>query len=622
MPFRRKSHEHHHADHDHHHDHDHDHDVIDDDRGDIDAGLKVIYGNDQSDLHTFKRDSSRLTRFLTKLVVGLSISAILAFGGYFIYANFFSQSRSHKPLEITITVPSEVKSGERTQLVIAYANPTNTPLASLELDINLPPTFVLKGLQPEPTQAEDLIWTLGSLGARSDGKITLEGVWLSPVPSTTNIQVLAAYRPGNFNSQFSDIATASVNTLASTLVLEVKGPEAAVPGQELSYTASVKNLGTETMDGVTLALTLPAGFLLTTSTPSLAAGADPIWDLGTLTPEATTEIVWTGSFTSEISDIQQFTAVAQIPAPDTKLSQATTQWFTDVAGSSLRAALVVNGNSDKASTELGSTLRMTVRLENAGDKDITDANVVIDFKPDSGIPVIWDNASLGGGELTSAGIVFDTETLGVIKPGEKKLYNLSFPIKDSLAPTEVDAWQATAFVTSGDSQVQTPPFPIALTASAALSAEARYFTDDGVPIGSGPLPPVVGQMTAYRLTWKIHKAVHDLENISVTASLPPDVTWDNRVLTGTGNVTFDQATQTVRWNIDNLPANQEAMAEFTLKLLPGEEDLGTFVKLLSGSIFSATDAVTDAGVEVQADPVTTEIPGDEFAQGKGTVVSE
>lgn len=616
-PHSEHEHDHAHQEHSHHH-----HDDETPDHGDIDEGLQVIYGTDRSDLHTVRRDGSRITRFLTRLVISLAAVAILAFGSFFVYANFFAGQRSHKPLAITINVPPEIKSGERTKIVINYANPTNTPLAALELDVNLPPAFAVSGIQPEPTDAKELVWTIGSLGAHSDGQLTIDGVWFSAVPSTTNIQVLAAYKPGNFNSNFSDIATAAVNTLASTLTVEVTGPEAAVPGQELTYTAKVKNTGTEKLDGVSLALALPAGFLLSTSTPSLEAGVEPMWEVGALEPEGTTEITWKGSFTSDISDVQQFTVIAQIPTSDTKLPQTITQWFTDVAGSSLRAALVVNGNSDKANTELGSTLRMTVRLENAGDKDITDASVVIDFKPDSGIPIVWDAASLGGGKLTSAGIVFDKDVVGVIKPAEKRLYNLSFPIKESLTNIDVDAWQATAFVTSGESQVQTPPFPITLTASASLTAEARYFTDDGVPIGSGPLPPVVGQVTAYRVLWRINQAVHNLDDITVTATLPPDITWDDRVLTDMGNVVFDEATQTVRWTLDSLPANQEATAEFTIKLLPGEEDVGTFVKLLSGSIFSATDAVTDTAVEVQADAFTTEIQNDAFAEGKGIVLGE
>ncbi|MEK7183540.1 MAG: hypothetical protein AAB776_02805 [Patescibacteria group bacterium] len=586
----------------------------------IEEGLQAIYGDDRSDLHKVERDSSRLTRMLTRLVLGLALLAILAFGGFFIYTSFFDQNTAKQPLVMSIEAPAEVKSGEQVQIIVNYSNPSGTPLAALELDINLPSSFVLSMAQPQPTNADDLIWNIGSLGSHSDGQLVLEGVWLSSVPATTSVQALAAYRPGNFNSNFSDIATATVTTLSSVLTLELEGPETATPGQELTYTATVKNTGLKDMTAAHFELTLPTGFILTSSTPDLQAGADPEWELGNLLPEATTEVIWKGSFTAEISDVQQFSAGVSVPEADRQLPQSTAQWFTDVAGSDLQTTLAVNGNSDKATTELGGTLRVSVRLENAGETDISGASLLLDFKPDSGVPVIWSSAALAGGKLTSAGIAFDTTVVGVIKAGEKKTYNLSFPIKEALGATEVDEWTVTAYVTVGEAKVQTPPFPISMKASANLSASARFYSESGAPIGEGPLPPEVGESTTYRVFWKIAKAVHELEDLVVTATIPPDVTWSDRILSSTGNVQFDSATQTIRWEISGLPANEEATAEFSVELIPGDEDVDTFVKLLSGSVLSATDAETKTTVEASAESFTTEIPADTFAAGKGTVV--
>jgi len=586
----------------------------------IEEGLQAIYGDDRSDLHKVERDGSRLTRMLTRLVLGLALLAILAFGGFFLYITFFDQNTAKQPLVMSIEAPAEVKSGEQVQILVNYSNPSRTPLASLELDINLPSSFVLSMAQPQPTNADDLIWNIGSLGSHSDGQIVLEGVWLSSVPATTSVQALAAYRPGNFNSNFSDIATATVTTLSSVLTLELEGPETASPGQELTYTATVKNTGVQEMTAAHFELTMPTGFILTSSTPALQAGADPEWELGNLIPEATAEVVWKGSFTAEISDVQQFGAVVSVPEAARQLPQSTAQWFTDVAGSDLQTTLAINGNSDKATTELGGTLRVSVRLENAGDTDINGASLLLDFKPDSGVPVVWSSAALAGGKLTAAGISFDASVVGVIKAGEKKTYNLSFPIKEVLGAAEVDEWTVTAYVTVGGAKVQTPPFPVSMKASANLSASARFYSESGAPIGEGPLPPEVGESTTYRVFWKIDKAVHELEDIVVTATIPPDVTWSDRILSSTGNVQFDAANQTIRWEISSLPANEEATAEFSVKLMPGDEDVGTFVKLLSGSVLSATDAETASAVEASAESFTTEIPTDTFAAGKGTVV--
>ncbi len=594
-------------------------DVEADEVSHIDEGLQVIYGDDRSDLKTVHRDPARLTRGLSRLVLVLAILAVVAYGGFFLYSFVFDKGQSETPLSMEIEAPAEVKSGEYVKFEINYQNPTNVPIASLEVDVALPAAFSLVQSQPEPTNRDELIWTIGSLGPNSDGKITLEGVWLSAVPSDTTIQALATYKPGNFNSNFSDIATAKITTLSSVLTLEMTGPETGIPGTEAEYTAKIKNTGEELVAAPSFKLTLPEGFILNSSTPTLEAGAEAEWLLADLAPEAEATITWKGTFATDVSDVQQFEGEVTVPEDDRKLSQVVAQAFTDVAGSALQATLVVNGNTDKATTELGGTLRLTIRLENTGEEDLSDASATLDFKPDSGIPILWDDAALGGGDLTSAGIVFDSELIGILKPGDRKIYNLSFPIKDELAANEVDEWTGTVFLNQGGSSLQTPPFPISMKANADLFSEGRYYSEQGAPLGTGPLPPEVGQATTYKVFWTIGEAVHDLESVSVTATIPPDVSWNNQVLSSLGNATYDSGTQTVTWEISDLPAGQSATTEFSLKLIPGSEDVGTFVKLLSGAVLKATDIKTQSAILSEAEPLTTEIPNDTFAAGRGTV---
>lgn len=586
----------------------------------IEKGLQAIFGDDRSDLHVVHRDGSRLTRFLTRLVLGLALIAILAFGGFFVYTNFFASNAKTKPLIMSVEAPASLRSGDQISVVVKYSNPSRIPLAALEIDVNLPPGFVLSTAQPIPTNEQELIWQIGSLGAHSDGQITLQGLWISAVPSAGNIQTLASYRPSNFNSNFSDIATTVVTTLGSVLTLDVTGPETAGPGQTLTYVAKVTNSGVDMVADSVLVVTLPAGFILASSTPKLDPGADAEWPVGTLASGASTEVTWTGSFAADVSDVQRFGVAVSLPSAPDRLLQAEAQAFTDVLGSDLQTTLVINGNTDKTTTELGDTLRLSLRLDNAGDKDLAETSFWLDFKPDSGVPIIWNAAVLAGGKLTAEGIVFDAKTVGVIKAGEKKTFNLSLPVKDTLSATEVDSWTVSAHVSIGDVTVQTPLFPIGMKATVDLSAAASFYSETGAPIGEGPLPPEVGEATSYRVFWHLNKAVHDLEGISVSAIIPPDVSWSDRVVTSTGNLQFDQTSKTVRWDIYSLPANEEATAEFTVTLVPGREDIGTFVKLLSGSNLNAIDSATDSTVSSDADSITTEILNDTFATGKGTVI--
>ena len=59
--------------------------------------------------------------------------------------------------------------------------------------------------------------------------------------------------------------------------------------------------------------------------------------------------------------------------------------------------------------------------------------------------------------------------------------------------------------------------------------------------------------------------------------------------------------------------------EFVLSVTPGPEDVDTYVKILSSSNLQASDSTTGARVSAEADQLTTELPSDETAAGRGIV---
>ncbi len=587
----------------------------------IDEGLQAIYGDDRSDIQKVERASRSLTKILTKLVLFLAVVAIASYTGFFIFSTFLSVPRENKPLIMSIEAPQDIKSGERTTVIITYQNPRQVPLAALELDVNMPTAFDLVAADPAPTDSQDMIWTIGSFGAQSDGKIVLEGIWQAAVPSTTNIQVLAHYRPANFNADFSDIANFEVTTLGSTLVALVEGPETAIPGEQLSFTATISNTGNETVPSPGFRLDLPPGFILSGSTPALEAGSEPKWELTDLARGASTTITWQGSFAGDIEqDVTQFTGKVFITEDGLELLQVSSNWFVNIATSGARVSVVGNGDSTVATTSAGEVLRVTIRYENTGSEEITDGTLLLDFVPGSGIPILWDKASLAGGTITKEGIVFSEESVGKLMPGDKKSFSLSFPIKESLTNDDIDTWTITAFASQGVTTVQTTPLTVKLNAQTTLNAEARYYSASGAPLGEGPLPPKVGAATTYKVFWSFTATIHDFENLEVSATLPPDITWSDRITSSHGTLSYDEATHVVRWVIDFLEAGQGGEAEFSLTATPGSEDVDTFIKLLSASAFVAEDAATNMSVKAEAAELTSELSTDTTANGKGLVI--
>ena len=588
----------------------------------LEKGLEIIYGEDRDDLHVVERGGSKVTRWLIRIVGVLAILAALASAGLYVYYTYFATSGDEESLTMQFEVQPTLKSGERSTVVLHYANPTSVPLASLEIDVNLPTTFRLLTADPMPTGAEALVWDLGNMPARTDGKLTLEGVWVAEVPSSTSLQALANYKPGNFNAYFHEITSASITTTESLATLSLAGPESVSPGLDATYTATVSNTGTETFSGAELSAVLPEGFFVTQTEPELEGGTATRWTIGDLAPGASLTYVFAGTFASDISGIATVGSTLGVSDGTRVITQASSSVFTDVIGSSLQLDMVVNGATGDVTADPGSTLRTSLRIQNTGMEALTGVTALLDFQSDGALPITWSEAALDGGRITAAGIVYDTSLLGDLAPGERVLFNLAIPLKADVSAS-ASTFSLTLSATSGATTVQAKPVQVSLNSDASFKAEARYFDQDGAPLGSGPLPPKVGETTSYRVLWLITNGLHELEDISVSTTLPSNGEWDDFSSADLGSVVFDTGTRTVRWTVSNMPNDvQTVRASFSLSITPTDEEVGEFIKLTTGSSLQARDGETGSAIERQNDELTTELETDDYAQNKGIVTQD
>jgi len=585
---------------------------------DLDEGLSAIYGDERDDLKVVTRGGSRVTRFLIHFIVFLLFACLVAVGGYFGYQRFFESRHEGKPLTMTFIAPDELKSGAMTFIELDYVNQTSYPLTGVEIDVNLPSGFVVQTSTPTATVPADLIFDLGTLPGGSDGKIIIDGIWNVDVPSSTGIQALASYKPANFNAQFHDIATKTITTSTSTTVVTIDAPATVNVGESTSYTIHVQNSGAEMLIAPQTTLTLPKGFFVQTSVPPIAAGGGSTYTLPDIAPAAEATIVLTGVFASDIAGAQIFTAVSGIAG--TRFSpQATATALTDVKGSALALSIVGNGVAGTVIADPGSLLRIALRIENTSDAAVADATALLDFTAEDDIPIDWKTAVTAGGKMTAKGITFDTKTIGIIAAGDHITLNLAFPLKTDLGAVS-STFAVSLSATRGAITVQAPPLNVTLNSDATVMSTARYFDDDGSPLGSGPLPPTVGNTTHYRTIWTIGSGMHGLNDVTVSATLPEGVVWDNFSTASSGIVVYDAGTRTVRWTLSSIPAESAAViARFSVSFTPTSADVGLTKTLVGKTLLSGKDDTTKAAVERSADPVTTACDGDPFVEGKGTV---
>ena len=171
-----------------------------------------------------------------------------------------------------------------------------------------------------------------------------------------------------------------------------------------------------------------------------------------------------------------------------------------------------------------------------------------------------------------------------------------------------------------DRKVSAPPLAFRYRSRADVAAEARYFTEEGAPIGSGPLPPVVAKTTGYRVIWHLSKQFHALANVRLSAVLPNIAAFGEKSNADAGEIKYDEASRTVAWTLPEMAdATRELDAWFDVQVTPATLDAGRFASVLGETRLEALDRTINEPVSIAKPPLTTDLENDEGARGKGVV---
>jgi hypothetical protein len=159
-----------------------------------------------------------------------------------------------------------------------------------------------------------------------------------------------------------------------------------------------------------------------------------------------------------------------------------------------------------------------------------------------------------------------------------------------------------------------------------VSAEARYasaaLVTSKIAHTSGPLPPVVGQKTTYKVTVSATGGSNNLTNTIVTTSLPGYVEWKNDY-TAPGLVEYNSVSRQIYWNVGDINGGSTKDLVFTIDLLPSSSQIDITPILVNNQYLKATDRFTNTPVETTGFNIEAELPEESgYAEGNGTVVGQ
>jgi len=605
----------------------------------IEEELKEIYEDDgeMPDLTKLERRPRRLWLWgLFSIVILGAISAAI-YGGWIFWKPWEKNQAGGVRLEIQ--GPSQVTNGEKVVYLISYENKDSVPMASVEIQANLPDGFIIITAEPDPTEEND-VWQIGNMGLGEKGEIKLEGYFQDTVKESFNLQALVTYKPANFSSEFQGIKTLSVLAKDSLIDMTVEGPIKAIPGDEVEYTIKFKNTSEFAYEKTEIQATYPENFIFTESEPAAITESGNRWRFDGLATDTEEIIKIKGNFSSQGEGLQDMAFRLGFVPNDIFKLQKEAMLQTEVLAGDLETHLFINGSESSQNMNFGENLRFSLNYDNTSGEEMEDVEFIVHIESDPRVGserlVKWDKLSMDSdqdGDVSGETIKWGKDNIEALKKLEKDaggVIDFSMPLVTSPLSTldgkyQVNVWVEARAGKIGDSntarEIQTTPIVLSLNTDLDFNVYGRYFYDSGEVLGFGPLPPRVGETTGYHIFWNITNRLHEIQNVTVTTTLPQNVTWTGRKQVGAGELRYDESLNRVTWTINRLPTSiTDITTSFEVSVRPREDDVGTFIKLITESTLEARDQKTGDTLIINIDPVSTDIPGDEGAKGKGVVI--
>lgn len=573
-----------------------------------------------------------------KIIIILLFLFGAATAGFFIF--FGNNQYKEGDIVLTIEGPENLSSGDEAVYTIHYLNQGKSFLGQLELTLNYPDGFTFKEAIPEANNTYNQYWRLGDLGSGKSGQVEIKGQLMGEVGSVKNLEAKLSYKPSNFNSLFETRKSFATLINDSIIDLSIEGAKQAISDYETTYSIKYKNNSSEALEKIRIIATYPDGFTLISSVPERAEGNN-LWQIERIEAGNEGEIQVKGKFSGEAGEMKEIKAqVGFLDAAGSFNPQVEKTILVLLINPELTLEMKINGQSEDIAVPVGETLTYYLKYKNNSDLEITDLELGANLDPDL---LDWDTLEDDlGGEVLSGSIIWkkdELEKLESIKPGDEGEIVFKINVIDSINLQDSDdknfeienyfsaSSASLSDLGGGGLAVESEKIGVKIISTLTLSCEARYYSEENEMLGSGPLPPEVGETTAYRVFWYLSNTTNEVTEAEIKTTLPEDVYWtgkDKSVSAGT--LEFEPVSRTVKWSINRIPVGtgqvySQLSASFEISVTPGVVDLGLIKILTDKTKATGIDSFTETDLTASCDSLTSDLRYDTYGQGKGIVVS-
>lgn len=369
--------------------------------------------------------------------------------------------------------------------------------------------------------------------ARVDAINMLQPGQISRTNGTALIEI-EIVRPPETGSSIPDLqiarGTAEISWNAPDVNLRASGPEVAVPGQPLAYTATVENLGYLPAENTVLSMAIPAGMTIQSSSvpPSRQTATALAWEIGPLGSRQ--------AFDVEVLIAPSTDLDARVVFEVTHAPSVTKSAVISTLVQKPQLVLSVQPDPSTNQVVVGDTAKFIMKLTNTGSQTLSDINLVLDAQP--GLVHVRDGASQVSRRIgfIAPGKTVEVEAQFVVqREGEVGINATAQAINTVLGTGQ-------AFVRGLPPTMKRPQIELELKASTGANA---------IPVNTESTIEVLVRNTG----------------LTPVRNLIVSVRYDQALVPRMAAEGYEQANQTFFWRVPELPAGPKTDVKFNVTFL-------------------------------------------------------
>lgn len=568
--------------------------------------------------------------------LGAAALLLILLGGVFVFLYLRTKGQEAR---IEIQSSDTTESGAIITIPVVYRNDSHTTLTEGEIAITLPADALLReqgqDIKPPPRVTKKI----EDLKPGEQGVTEISVRLFGQERQDQLIDATYLYRPQNLGARFSAHATKTIRISHVPLSLSWDVPETLSRGQKVDIKVHYILSSNLSFENMALQMEYPSGFEFISADPKPTTDTN-VWSIGTLQPEQEGIITIHGKMSGEEGEVKAFRGGLGSFNPSTKewrpYSESSREIKIAVTPVSIQAFL--GEHQREGVINPGQTLEFTYTYHNNTSATLKNVTVKAFFEGSVLDRRTFISRDGGAIDFDTGAAVWgpgNVAKLREILPGEGGELYLSVHLKDPPPIVNEKDKNFTVGVRSTidvasiseelqGTQLHTEDHIEFKVSSKVMFSGKTLYGSSPIP-NTGPLPPKVGEKTTYTVLWEVKNFSNDMENAEVTTALPSNVKWENVMVTDGVPITFDSASNQIRWHIGRIPAGTGVLTPtlrgaFQVSVTPAEADRGNAVTLTTESMFSGIDSFTGEAIEQKIKSLNTALQFDPTAKNSDWVV--